>query len=67
VPAQPLHLIQRGNNRSATFFADQDYQFYRDTLRDASVHFGCGIHAYVFMTNHVHLLVTPRTRKALRE
>jgi len=59
IPGQPLHLIQRGNNRSATFFADEDYQNYRDSLRQASQRFGCAIHAYVLMTNHVHLLITP--------
>ncbi len=59
IAGQPLHLIQRGNNRSATFFADEDYQLYRDTLCQASQRFGCAIHAYVLMTNHVHLLITP--------
>jgi putative transposase len=59
IPGQPLHLIQRGNNRSVCFFADADYQFYRDTLRTVSERFGCAIHAYVLMTNHVHLLLTP--------
>ena len=59
IPGQPLHLIQRGNNRSVSFFADEDYQFYCDTLLQASRRFGCAIHAYVLMTNHVHLLLTP--------
>lgn len=26
---------------------------------------GCAIHAYVLMTNHVHLLVTPRSAESL--
>ncbi len=59
VAGQPLHLIQRGNNRAAIFFADEDYQCYRDALGEASQRFGCAIHAYVLMTNHVHLLITP--------
>jgi len=59
ISGQPLHLIQRGNNRSVTFFADEDYQLYCDTLRQVSQRFGCAIHAYVLMTNHVHLLITP--------
>ncbi len=53
------HIIQRGNNRSACFFADDDYRRYLETLRELSGKFGCSIHAYVLMTNHVHLLVTP--------
>ena len=55
----PQHVIQRGNNRQACFAADEDYRFYLDCLRDASQRYRCAIHAYVLMTNHVHLLVTP--------
>src|SRR5271165_2692610 len=59
LPEQPLHLIQRGNNRQAIFFCDEDYECYRAWLRSAAADNGCAIHAYVLMTNHVHLLVTP--------
>ena len=59
VPGQPLHLIQRGNNRVATFVTARDFSTYWDMLGDASLHARCGIHAYVLMTNHVHLLLTP--------
>jgi putative transposase len=53
------HVIQRGNNRQACFFADEDYAIYLDKLREASEKYQVGIHAFVLMTNHVHLLVTP--------
>ena len=53
------HIIQRGNNRSACFFADEDYRRYLDTLQEQADKYGCVVHAYVLMTNHVHLLVTP--------
>jgi putative transposase len=56
---QPLHVIQRGNNRQAIFFADADYACYRDSLGQAARLYGCAVHAYVLMTNHVHLLLTP--------
>jgi putative transposase len=59
LPDQPLHLIQRGNNRQAVFRGEDDYLIYREWLAEASAEFGCAIHAYVLMTNHVHLLVTP--------
>jgi putative transposase len=59
IPGQPLHIIQRGNNRAPCFFADEDHRFYLDNLKDASIRYGCRIHAYVLMTNHVHLLLTP--------
>lgn len=59
LPQVPCHVIQRGNNREATFFTDQDYQYYLECLKDASCRYGVSIHAYVLMTNHVHLLMTP--------
>ena len=65
LPDQPLHLIQRGNNRAATFFADEDYARYRDWLGEAAADYGCAIHGYVLMTNHVHLLITPQTPGSL--
>jgi len=58
----PWHVIQRGNNRSACFYAEEDYWLYLDTLIQQSERWGCAIHAYVLMTNHVHLLLTPETR-----
>ncbi len=60
IPQMPLHVIQRGNNRQACFFADEDYRRYLDWLREYAGELGCDIHAYVLMTNHVHLLLTPR-------
>lgn len=54
----PLHIIQRGNNRQACFFADEDYHFYRDWLSEQASKTGCQVHAYVLMTNHVHLLIS---------
>jgi REP-associated tyrosine transposase len=72
LPNQPLHVIQRGNNRQAFFFGEEDYAHYRDWLAAAAARYGCAVHGYVLMTNHVHLLVTPhatdslpRTMKAL--
>lgn len=58
LPNVPLHLIQRGNNRQACFFADEDYRLYLDWLGEHAGKTGCRVHAYVLMTNHVHLLVS---------
>jgi putative transposase len=66
-PDVPQHVIQRGNNRCACFAVDADYRFFRDCLSVACEKHGCRIHAYVFMTNHVHLLVTPSTETALAQ
>ena len=59
LPGQPHHVIQRGNNRSPIFVADDDYWCFRDYLKEACDFNGCQIHAYVFMANHVYLLITP--------
>lgn len=61
LPDVPLHVIQRGNNRQACFFADQDYRRYLDWLGDYAGQAGCQIHAYVLMTNHIHLLLSAAT------
>jgi putative transposase len=58
LPNIPLHLIQRGNNRQACFIADEDRCLYLDWLGEYAGKAGCHIHAYVLMTNHVHLLVS---------
>lgn len=58
LPNVPTHIIQRGNNRSACFFADEDYGFYLEWLEKYAAQTRCQIHAYVLMTNHVHILLT---------
>lgn len=56
----PHHIVQRGHNRTACFLAEDDYQIYRHWLGEALTQTGAALHAYVLMTNHVHLLVTPK-------
>ena len=58
LPNTPMHLIQRGNNRQVCFVADDDYRLYLDWLKEYADKAGCRIHAYVLMTNHVHLLLS---------
>ena len=65
LPELPQHIVQRGNNRQVTFVADGDYSFYRECVKDAADKYGCDIHAYVLMTNHVHLLATPHKRDSI--
>lgn len=59
VPGAPVHAVQRGHNRSAVFFDDLDYLEYLRCLKQAADSCGGAVHAYVLMTNHVHLLLTP--------
>jgi putative transposase len=55
----PLHIVQRGHNRGPCFFDDQDRYAYLGWLGEALQRERCRLHAYVLMTNHVHLLMTP--------
>jgi len=59
VPGLAAHIVQRGNNRQATFFEREDYELYLSLLLEGGDRYGCAIHAYVLMTNHVHILATP--------
>lgn len=54
----PQHIVQRGINREPCFFAEEDYHCYLHWLEKSAADWHCAIHAYVLMTNHVHLLVT---------
>ncbi|HUJ87219.1 MAG TPA: transposase [Burkholderiales bacterium] len=64
VPDVAMHIVQRGNNRSACFFRESDYLYYLLQLRTLAADIGCSVHAYCLMTNHVHLLITPRSPQA---
>jgi len=55
----PVHLIQRGNNRQACFGAVEDYIAYIGWLKEYSKKYCVAIHAWVLMTNHIHILCTP--------
>jgi putative transposase len=61
VQGVPLHIIQRGNNRAPIFAVGKDLEFYRHHLGKVAAAHGLAIHAYVLMTNHVHLLATPQS------
>ena len=61
----PQYVIQRGNNRQATFFTEKDYPQYLECLKKAGTSLGCLVHAYVLMTNQVHLLMSPLRLNAI--
>ncbi|MGH8589036.1 MAG: transposase [Gammaproteobacteria bacterium] len=56
----PLHIVQRGHNGERCFFGEEDYSTYLPWLGKALKDTSCSLHAYVLMTNHVHLLLTPK-------
>ena len=64
-PDIPAHVFQRGHNKLPVFFDDYDYLEYLRCLKKAADKHGCTIHAYVLMTNHVHMLLTPREKQAI--
>jgi putative transposase len=55
----PLHVLQRGNDRAPCFRCNDDLVLYLGLLQELATRYECEVHAYVLMTNHLHLLVTP--------
>lgn len=65
LPHIPQHIIMRGVDRQATFFQPDDYTLYLTALDENAGKYECAEHAYVLMTNHVHLLLTPGTERSI--
>jgi putative transposase len=60
LPGVPAHIVQRGNNRDACFFSDDDFLYYLEVLGQGLRRYDVKLHAYALMTNHVHLLMSPK-------
>ena len=65
LPDQPQHVVVRGHNREPVLARDDDFRFLYRCLREASQKYSLAIHAWVFMNNHIHLLVTPANVESL--
>ncbi len=65
LPGEPQHVIVRGINREPIFYDDADCRYYISKLKEALIKHNCSLHAYVLMTNHVHLLLTPETEQSI--
>jgi putative transposase len=65
VPGVPAHVVQRGNNRQDIFFDTSDYEVYLSLIKEARDRYSCEVHAYVLMTNHVHLLGSPMEKSSV--
>ena len=63
----PHHVIQRGNNRQVCFSSEQVFAAYMGWLKEYSMKFQVDIHAWVLMTNHVHLLCAPCAENAVSQ
>jgi len=67
IPGLPQHLVIRGNNRAELFRDDADRHIFLGLMQEALDQCACDLHAYVLMTNHVHLLATPHLPGELSE
>ena len=65
IPNQPQHVVVRGHNRDPIFARPDDFRFLYQCLRTAANNNDLAVHAWVFMHNHIHLLVTPSGRQSL--
>ena len=65
LPGVPQHIIQRGINRQACFVSDKDFSAYAYWLDKSARKYQVAVHSWVFMTNHVHILVTPQTEQGV--
>jgi putative transposase len=59
-PGLTMHVIQRGNARTAIFRAPGDYEVYLELLREAGERHRTQVHGYALMSNHVHVMATPQ-------
>lgn len=57
VPGGFYHVTLRGNHRQPIFFADPDRDLLDTVVAEAVGRLAAHIHAYCWMTNHLHLLV----------
>jgi putative transposase len=67
IPHQPHHIIQQGNDGQLIFRDNEDFAQFLVWLRDSARECKVAIHAYVLMPDHVHLLATPATERALAQ
>lgn len=57
IPGAVYHVILRGNHREALFGSDRDRLVLNEIVADVMGRCGSRIHAFCWMTNHLHALV----------
>ena len=65
MPNMSVHVIHRGNNCCAIFRDDPDRRFFLSLLQTATRRYDVSVHAFVLMTTHMHLIITPGDKRAL--
>ena len=66
IPDVPVHIVQRGHSQEPVFFEEKNYITYLNCLSNSAEVYGCAIHAYVLMTNHIHILATPDSSQGFK-
>jgi len=61
----PHHVTQRGVRSLNIFFKHEDYEYYKNLLLEQSKEHHLEVISYCLMTNHVHLIVIPKTPESL--
>ncbi|WP_415883887.1 transposase [Neptuniibacter sp. QD34_54] len=67
LPGIPVHLVQRGHSREPVFFEAEDYATYAHWLKESSKKYDVAIHAFVLMTNHIHILATAEVSESISQ
>lgn len=57
VPGGLYHVVLRGNHRQPIFFVPSDRKMLDDLVAEGLARFRARVHAYCWMTNHVHMAV----------
>ena len=65
IPDHPMHIMHRGNNKQHIFNTEDDMVRIKEDISYGLKKSGCCLHAYVIMSNHLHLLVTPESKEQL--
>ena len=56
------HVIMRGNAREPIFFDSDDRRQLNGIIAEGLVRYSCRLHAFCWMTNHIHAVVQVSTR-----
>lgn len=64
-PDVPVHVVLCSNKSKPCFYASEDYRYFLQCLQNYVTETFCAVHAYVLMSNHVHLLLTPKHEKSI--
>src|ERR1700719_1030555 len=61
----PHHIRQRGNNRQCVLDSDGDRSLYLALLQENAELHSLTVMGYALMSNHVHLIATPRRASSM--